>query len=500
MRGTILLPEILLPDAFTSPTDQAVAIDPDGNISRLGPVSELTGAFPSFEFIRLSNCILMPGFVNAHQHGRGISQVQLGYLDDFLEPWIASRRARGVPDAYAIARLAALRMAANGVTATIHANYALGSGDYEGEVVAQIHAYRDVGIRVAMCVGAMDRGITAYPPHEACFCAGLSEPLKSWVLARGGNAYAGDGPATLALMDRLLARFGKDPGVRLLYGPAGPQWVSDGLWCEIVADARQKGLGIHFHGMESAAQRHATRELFPGGTYAHLEELGALAPSTSIAHAVQVDEADVEVIARSGATVVRNPACNLRVRSGIAPMALFLAKGVLVAIGTDNISLRDDEDLLGELRLADLLARAPHWNGLPSPTTEQLLAMITANGAHAAGFGAETGSIVPGKSADLVAVSLESTRRPYLDPDMPLMTAFLTKATGLDVRMTMVAGRIIYRDGTSPDLDADEVEREAVHAAIAARRSPNPGDVEMTGQFVAALKSHYGGFFASEVR
>ncbi|HVY21108.1 MAG TPA: amidohydrolase family protein [Bauldia sp.] len=490
MNSFILHPEYLLLDPTAAYIQSAVAIS-DGRIAAIGNAAELQLRYPTFPVRRLDRCILMPGFVNAHQHGRGISQIQLGYRDDFLEPWIASRRARGVLDAYAIARLAALRMAANGVTTAIHANYAFGSGDYEAEVRGQIRAYREVGIRVAMCIGAMDQGMIAYPPHEACFCQGLSPSLRDWVCGSGKNAYAGDGVATIALMDRLLADFGSDPGVRLLYGPAGPQWVSDGLWRELAADALSKNLGIHFHGMESAAQQLATRELFPEGAYAHLESLGALSPRTTIAHAVRVNDADIEVIARTGATVVRNPACNLRVRSGIAPMAQFLAKGIKVAIGTDNISLRDDEDLLGELRLADLLARSPALDGLPAPSTAQLLEMITVNGAHAAGFGDETGTIVVGRSADLVAVSLDSTRHPYLDDDMPLMMAFLTKASGADVRMTIVAGRIVYADGEFPGLDIAEVEANAVATAIAARRARDPEAPARTALLMGALNKHY---------
>ena len=197
----------------------------------------------------LPGTLLMAGFVNAHQHGRGISQIQLGYSDDFLEPWIAGRRARGLLDAYAITRLAAARMAAAGVTTAIHANYSYGTGDYETEVREQIRAYREVGIRVAMCVGAMDRGQIVYPPLEACFCAGLPGDLKQWLATPGRPAYAADGPATVALMRRLQADFTDDQGVRFFYGPAGPQWVSDSLWRLLAEDAAEYGLGLHFHGL-----------------------------------------------------------------------------------------------------------------------------------------------------------------------------------------------------------------------------------------------------------
>src|SRR5690606_25796288 len=107
---------------------------------------------------------------------------------------------------------------------------------------------------------------------------------------------------------------------------------------------------------ESPAQRLAARELYPGGVFQHLESLGAMTQRTVVAHGVWAEERDMDVLARTGATVVRNPGCNLRMRNGIAPMALYLHKGVRLAIGTDNCSLDDDEDLLAELRLAGVLA------------------------------------------------------------------------------------------------------------------------------------------------
>ncbi|MBR3189896.1 MAG: hydrolase, partial [Bosea sp.] len=111
----------------------AVAVR-DGLVVACGTAAEIHAAHPGAETISLGHACLMPGLINAHQHGRGLSQVQLGFPDDSLEPWIARRRGRGVPDVYALTRLAALQMIENGVTATLHANYSYGSGDYEAEL------------------------------------------------------------------------------------------------------------------------------------------------------------------------------------------------------------------------------------------------------------------------------------------------------------------------------------------------------------------------------
>jgi 5-methylthioadenosine/S-adenosylhomocysteine deaminase len=171
--------------------------------------------------------------------------------------------------------------------------------------------------------------------------------------------------------------------------------------------------------------------------------------------------------------------------------AAYLQHGVRMAIGTDNSALADDEDLLQELRLAGHLAREPDWNAPPPPSVDQLLAMATVNGTIAAQFAPAVGGIAPGKKADLVAVALGRTRSPMLDPDMPLLEAFLTRARGEDVRLTMVGGRICYRDGAFPHLSLSDVEEQAVRAAGAARRPKDPADRDRTAELRSHLVAHY---------
>jgi 5-methylthioadenosine/S-adenosylhomocysteine deaminase len=499
-NAIVLIPTELLarPTATAVQLGVGVAVR-DGCIVEIAEPEVLRRHWPAAEQIQLPDCLIMPGLINAHQHGRGLSQIQLGYHDDFLEPWIASRRGRGILDPYAITRLAAARMLTQGVTTTVHANYSYGTGDYEFEVRAQLRAYDEVGIRVAMCIGAMDRGAVVYPPHEACFMRGLPRELTDWLSRSGPQAYAGDAASTIALMDRMLADFGQHPRIRFCYGPAGPQWVSDDLWSALAKDATTKGLGLHLHALESPAQRAAAAELFPQGVFAYLERLGAMNSQTVIAHGVWVDDADMEVIARAGATVVRNPGCNIRMRNGIAPMARYLKHGVRLAIGTDNVSMDDDEDLLRELRLAGNLGREPDWNGSPPPSIDDLLRMVTTNGAVAAQFAPDVGTLEVGKRADLVAISLQRTCSPYLDPDMPLLEALLARAQGNDVRLTMVDGRVLYRDGRLLGLDLDEIEQGAVSTARLARRPKDPANRDRALRLHDHLCRHYERLSAAHV-
>jgi cytosine/adenosine deaminase-related metal-dependent hydrolase len=292
-------------------------------------------------------------------------------------------------------------------------------------------------------------------------------------------------------MAHLRADFGGHPRIRLCYGPAGPQWVSDELMAALAQDAEKNGLGLHLHALESPAQRAAAAKLFPSGVFAHLRKVGALNERTVIAHGVWVNDADIAELARAGASVVRNPGRNLRLRNGIAPLARYLACGVRLAIGTDNAALDDNEDLLSELRLAAYLGREPDWNGAEPPSTDQLLAMATVNGAAAAQFAPEVGSLDVGNRAVLVAIALERTRSPYLDDDMPLLDALLARALGSDVRLTMVDGCIRYKDGELIGLDLEEIEQQAARAAGKARRSARPLDHERATALHGHLCAHY---------
>ena len=488
---TLLAPRFVLTAPRIKPRhDVGVAVVGD-LVAAVGGIDVLSDRWPDATVTALPDCLLMPGLVNAHQHGRGVSQIQLGYPDHFLEIWIHNRRGRGLLDPYPITRLAAAKMVANGVTTAIHANYSYGSGDYEAEVRASLRAYDEVGLRVTMCIGAMDRGTVAYPPHEACFLRGLPDPLGNWLAQPRPPAYAGDGRATVALMHRLLADYAGHPRIRFCYGPAGPQWVSDELMQLLARDAERNELGLHLHMLESPAQAAAVRELYPGGVLASLEKMGALSGRTVLAHGVWVNDADMEVMARNRCIVVRNSGCNLRLRNGVAPVPGYMRHGVRVAVGTDNNSLADDEDVLKELRLTGALASTPDWNANAPPAAEDLLEMAITHGAAAAQADGRIGIIEPGAKADLMAISMARIEDPYLDTDMPIVDALLARSDGADVRLTMVDGKIVYRDGVHAFVDSIAVGRAAADAAKAARLPHDMNNVQRARDLAPFLIEHY---------
>ena len=117
--------------------------------------------------------------------------------------------------------------------------------------------------------------------------------------------------------------------------------------------------------------------------------------------------------------------------------------------------------------------------------------MATVNGAAAAQVGKDTGTLQPGMKADLIALDLDRTRFPYLDADMPVMEALLARASGADVRLTVVDGCVRYRDGVLTGLDRSALSEQVAVAALAARLPAVPEYRDLARQFQAHLSSHY---------
>ena len=469
-QSTIISPGRLL-RAHDAPVEEGQSVLVQGTkIVAYGARIELEAANPAASRVELADSILMPGFVNSHQHGRGLSQIQLGYPDQRLELWMAERRRRGVPDLEAIGLLASAEMLCNGVTSVVHADLAYGSGDYAAELASSIAGYDRAGLRATIAVGACDQGNIVFPEAMSqTFLETLPPGLAAWLRRRDRAPYEDGIAATSALLDALLEAHGGNGRIRFCYGPSGPQWVSDALMAEVAQDAARRGIALHIHVLETVAQYEACRLSCPEGTVRHLERLGAVGPKTVFAHGVFLTEADLDVMAAEGAMLATNPGSNLRLCDATAPVREALARGIKVGVGSDNSTAQDDEDLLSEARLASLLGGRTNWTAPPRPTGRQVLEMLTTSGAMIADTAGMVGRIEPGWEADLVALSTSKVEGAYLDPDMDLVQAIASRARGTDVRMTMVAGRILYMDGRLLDVDVEDLRRRAASAASTAR-------------------------------
>jgi len=448
----------------------------DGRVLDVLDAGEATGVGDAERLGGGEGTLALPGLVNAHQHGRPDALPLLGIPDAPLERWLVSLLALPAEDLTVdTARLAAA-LAAAGTTTALHAHTTAASTPeaYEAELRALLAAYARSGVRGVIAADVRDRGLPVHG-EAAPFHARLPAALRE----RARRAYAPPPApeAALEVIAALLAevRAGRHGDVELILGPPGPPWCSAALYGRLAAFAREHGLAMQTHLLESRTQLAFGRDDLPEGTVAALARLGALGPRFSAAHGVWLDAADREAFAAAGASVVTNPGSNLRLHAGVAPLRALLAAGVNVAVGTDNMALAHDEDLLGELRLLRALHREPALEDVPL-SAATLLAMATHAGGRALGR-PDLGVLAPGAPGDVVVVDLARLRRPgaQVDPRELLLAG----GSAGDVRTVVAGGRVLVRDGVAL--------AEAPSAPAGA-----PGDPGLAEALIPHVLAHYG--------
>jgi 5-methylthioadenosine/S-adenosylhomocysteine deaminase len=229
---------------------------------------------------------------------------------------------------------------------------------------------------------------------------------------------------------------------------------------------------VHVHACETAAElgqvaaRHGGRSPIQV-----LHDTGLLGPGTILAHGVHLTDVDLQLIASSGAAVAHCPASNLKLSSGFARVTDLRAAGVTVALGTDGAASANDLDLWLGMRLADYAQAALHGAG--AVPAGDVVAMATIDGARALGLADVTGSIEPGKRADLIVLD---SRSPSLTPSFDPVSTIAYAAARADVRWVVAGGKVAVDDGVVRTVDVeaaiDAVRDLAPHVQAAAGARP----------------------------
>jgi 5-methylthioadenosine/S-adenosylhomocysteine deaminase len=437
MTATVLAADWVVPVGADPIEQGAVAIEA-GEIIAIGPAQQVSAAHPSAVVEQHDGCVLAPGFVNLHTH---LEYAGFGGFGDGLAfgPWLdvhIERKARQIEgDALLLARLGALEAMRGGASTVVDASF----------TGASVAAMSELGLRGVVAIEVF-----------------------------GGTH---DDPVSIA--DRLDARVERaredaGPLVELGVSPHAPYTVSPELFAEVVHRARAAGrrvvthiaesrheLAAVMHGEGLLAERSRRAWVAPYGRHpvAELVERDLLGPETVVAHAVLVEQAEIELLAASGASVAHCPRSNALLGCGVAPLAALQRAGVRVGLGTDGPSSALDLDGFAELRAAILVQRATA--GDPSALgTTAALRLATLGGAEALGLQDTIGSLAVGKRADLIAVRLDDTAFwPCDDP----VAALALAGSGDRVKFTMVDGFVRY--GVS-----DDSYRAALARARDARR------------------------------
>jgi 5-methylthioadenosine/S-adenosylhomocysteine deaminase len=412
--------------------------------------------------------LAIPGLVNAHSHspenclrgsGEGLP----------LEVWLA--RMFGTSglytpdDHYACALAGALELLLTGGTAIV--DHLWMTPPSAPAIEATLRAYRDIGIRAAVAPLMFDMDATG----EVAAAEGLD--LSGALL----TDLAPPLPASelCAQLDDVMTRWhdGMWGRLQVFAGPCGPQWCSDELLMGLGETARRHESCLHIHVLESPLQVESCRLRFGDGAVFGLDRLGVLGPWCSLAHGVWLSGADIELIAERGAVVVHNPAANMRLGSGRAPVRDLLDAGVTVALGADGSSSSDNQVLWTQLKLAALA----HNDGIRERWVggADALAMATAGGAAALGLGGEVGALEPGMLADITLVDLAGDG---LAGGQDLEAALALSETGRAVRHVIVDGRIVVEDGRCLTVDEGAVRDAIAEQREKRRNAPSDETLE----------------------
>jgi 5-methylthioadenosine/S-adenosylhomocysteine deaminase len=464
----LITAEWTLSEASASPkSDFAVVVD-GARIVDVGPRAEMLMAHPEAQIEHCAGMLLMPAFVNAHDHGRGLGTAALGIPDSILETWILALRAQPTIAPYLAAAYDAARLLRSGVTSTAHSHNPRSWRSLSDEAAETVRGYRDAGIRVAFHLPIVDQNNLTYRGQES-FVAQLPDELRA--LGRGMLASP---PIALdeylSICSDLHDRWhdAENSTVHVQVSPAGAAWCSDALISGCTEWAGARGTRVQMHLLETRHQRAHAYGAFGKSIVRHLDDLGALGPWLTAAHMVWVDPEDVALVSERGVSVAHNPSSNLRLRSGIAPLSEMHRAGVVLGIGLDGHGLDDDQDYLRELRLAHVLASmrtAQPGASAEAPSVHDVFAMATRGGAAATfGGGTPLGALAKGALADLVLIEPSEVMRWQIELSGDPVQVLASQATRAQVRHVMANGEWVVRDGQCSMIDEQELLREIVAA------------------------------------
>jgi 5-methylthioadenosine/S-adenosylhomocysteine deaminase len=410
----------------------SVAVD-RGRIVALLPTAQARQSYRPKTTVTLARHALTPGFVNAHVHSA--MTLLRGVGDDLpLMRWLQERvwplEAGLVSEQFVHdgTQLAALEMLRGGVTCCSEMYF-------YPETAGR--ALRGVGLRAAVGIIAIE--------FPTAFASDADDYLRKGLAAR----------------DALRA----DPRVSFTLAPHAPYTVGDATLERIVTLAEELDLPIHMHVHETdgeIAQSIGTHGCRP---LARLDRLGLVSERLIAVHAVHLTTEEIHLLAARGASVAHCPASNLKLASGIAPVAALLEAGVNVTLGTDGAASNNRLDILAELRLAALLAKGAAGDAATLPAARSL-ECATLAGARALGLEQRIGSIEVGKDADLAAIEFDALEtQPCFDP-----LSHLVYVCGREhVTDVWVGGDHLLKDHVVRKPQVADAGRAAESSAIEAR-------------------------------
>ena len=421
----------ILDENFTVQPHRWVGVR-DGRIAYVGAEPPAPEAAASFgEVYDGAGKLLMPALYNAHAHAP--MTLLRGYAENLpLQRWLEERcfpfeaKMTG-DDCYWGTVLACAEMARYGVVSFSDMYYAT-----EGRARAVLEA----GLKANLCEGLVAFEDKPYAEYPICAqMEGLVRDLHG----------AGDG--------RVLIDYN-----------IHSEYLSTEQVCRDILDiVRGNGLRLHIHLSETEKEVRECRERHGGlSPVAYFDSLGLFDVPVTAAHCVWVDDADLDILAAHGVFVANNPASNMKLGSGFAPIPEMLRCGIPVCLGSDGMASNNSHNLFRDMYLQALIYKGADLDPT-AVTPQQALASATRVGALSQGRD-DCGSVAEGMRADLCVLD---TSGPSWCPATDVVYNIVYAGDGADVVLTMCDGEVIYRDGAWPTIDVERAKAEC--AARAAR-------------------------------
>lgn len=402
----------------------AIAIDHDVIVA-VGSAEEIGAKFDGVDTIDARGQVVLPGLINTHTHaamvlfrGLGSDLALMDWLNQYIFP---AEKANVSPDFVRVGtRLAALEMIESGTTTFTDMYY------FEGDVA---EATREAGLRAV-----------------------LGESVIKFPVADAATPEAG-----LARAEAFIQQWKSDPLVTPAVAPHAPYTVEPETLKAVRALANKYDVPMLIHLSETQDEQKQIDARFHMTPTALLESLGVWTGKSVAAHAVWVDEADMAILAKRGVGLAHNPASNMKLASGTAPVLKWIAHGIHAGLGTDGAASNNDLDMFEAMRQAAFLHKLANMDPRAMPAS-QALDLATRGGADVLGMSQKIGSLEVGKQADVITVAMDGARQ---TPMFDAVSQLVYVSHGDDVRNTIVAGKVLMKDRQVTTLRRADVLRDA---------------------------------------